>query len=673
MKHCNISTSASVSPLSALEEFMRINGIGAKPTPQPVQATISQTATAALSTPANDATHPAIDPDVVVIDTPTVSARNFYTDWQAAAGSADPAEAKRVLGQSILDAKASAQAAGNVELVGKIDGMIATIEAAEQAAKPPTADVTPKVYDSLEDMLNSGTTVQFGDSPTHDVNTLRMTDRSQQVIDKPQPAEKAAAPKKAAKEPTSGSSAKTKIDDESKEILRYISEDFVMLTRASSVVAYHVESGDELGKDGFKQYCDKHYGEIVLIDEKDGQQTQTRAASGDIWWAWKDPMRRVVRRIVMEPTSKPESDDNPEVFNRWHVLKGTMAEPDYHATTDDIGILFRHLMYLSGGDAVGVMFFLNWLAQLYQTPEIKMPTAVLLYSKAGRVGKNLMQRLLTKVFGKPLVGGCTGKQLQKNFDDAIEHKRLVFINEIARSEKADGYENFKSQVSEEFTQFEGKGRASKEIRNIAHYIVTTNHEDALPLMEGDGRIAVLRCLEPRKDDAYYDELVAWIDGPGAPALANVLATWRFPAGWKPHAPVPQTAAAKAMQAAARDELEVLLAELVEAGAEPCDKDIIFVAELCAKLNTLYGNSLRRSANLTSAGRALKAIGAELCEKRIESPDGKTPKRKFYLLRNKEQWANATPKQRADHMKTGKRLFTVQQPDDRMKTEGECHE
>ncbi|UZM14599.1 DUF5906 domain-containing protein [Pseudomonas kielensis] len=451
-----------------------------------------------------------------------------------------------------------------------------------------------------------------------------------------------------------------KIDNESKEILRYISEDFVMLTRASSVVAYHVESGDELGKEGLKQFCSKHYGDIVLIDtDKDGNQTTTRAAAGDIWWAWNDPARRVVRRIVMEPTSKPENDDNPEVFNRWHVLKLTMAEPNLAATTDDIGILLRHLLYLSGDDAVGVAFFLNWLAQLYQTPEIKMPTAVLLYSKAGRVGKNLMQRLLTKVFGEPLVGGCTGKQLQKNFDDAIEHKRLVFINEVVRSDKVDGYEHFKSQVSEQSTQFEGKGRASKEIRNITHYIVTTNHEDALPLMERDGRVAVLRCLEPRKEDAYYKALVQWIDGPGAAALAGVLTKWQFPKGWDAYAPVPQTAAARAMQAAARGELEALLGELIEAGKEPCDRDIVIVDELCAKLNTLYSSSLGKPASRTSAGRALKAIGAEYCEKRIEGADGETRNVKFYVLRNKEQWANATPKQRGDHHRGGMRLFAVQ--------------
>lgn len=467
-----------------------------------------------------------------------------------------------------------------------------------------------------------------------------------------------------------------KIDRESREILRYISEDFVMLGSGSKLVAYHIESGDELGKEAFKQYCAKHYGDVlwILPPKREGDPAEEkRSSAGDTWWGWNDPLRRVVRRVVMEPTSLPENDDNPEVFNRWHILKQTMAVPDGHSTANDIAILANHLMYLSGGDVVGVTFFLCWLAQLYQTPEIKMPTAVLLYSKYGRVGKNLLYRLLSKVFGQPLVANATGKQLQKNFDDAIEHIRILFINELARSEKVDGYENFKSQISEEDVQFEGKGRASRRIRNITHYVVTTNHEDALPLMENDGRIAVLRCLEPRKGDDYYKVLVDWIDGPGASALAQILATWKFPADWDPYAPVPQTAATRAMQRASRDELEVLLAELIEAGGAPCDKDIIIVDELSAQLNTIFGSSLTRRASRTSVGKALQAIGAEYCEKRIESPDGKTPNRKFYVIRNKEQWAKATPKQRGEHLNKGTRMFAVQPPDDPLNTEGESNE
>lgn len=444
------------------------------------------------------------------------------------------------------------------------------------------------------------------------------------------------------------------IDHESQEILKYISEDFVMLATGTKLVAYHIESGDELGKEGFANYCDKHYGEVQVMmpPDKDGNEVPPKlVSSGDIWWKSKDHLRRVVRRIVMEPTSKPENGDLPEVFNRWHILKHTMAERNPKATAADIAILANHLMYLSDGDVTGVTFFLCWLAQLYQTPEIKMPTAVLLYSKKGRVGKNLLQRLITKVFGQPFVTGCTGKLLQKDFDDAVEHRRIVFINELARSEKVDGYESFKSKVSEEYTQFEGKGRASREVRNIAHYIITTNHGDALPLMEKDGRIAVLRCLADRQSDAYYKELVDWIDGPGAPALAQILSTWVFPKDWDPYAPVPQTAAAKAMQEESRGPLVCLLEELIQEGVAPFDKDIGRVNDLIAQLDTAYSAVLRGTKlNNRTLPAALERLGhSQLAMANYMLPDGTWKTAKPWCWRNRESWDKATGQEIATAM------------------------
>jgi hypothetical protein len=433
-----------------------------------------------------------------------------------------------------------------------------------------------------------------------------------------------------------------KIDNESREILRYISEDFVMLTRASSVVAYHVESGDELGKDGFKQYCAKHYGDIVLIEEKDGKESQTRAASGDIWWAWTDPMRRVVRRIVMEPTSKPETDDNPQVFNRWHQLKETMVEPNLNATTDDIGILLHHLLYISDNDTIGVAYFLNWLAWMYLHPDDKIPTAILLYSLRSRIGKSVLHKLLRQVFGPPMVGTCTGSALNKQFDDVVEHKRILFINEMARSDKADGYERFKNMISEDLVSFEGKGRAAREIANITHYIVSTNHNDALPLMEKDGRVLVLRCTAERRSDGYYKQLLEWINGPGPANLAGVLLKWQFPKDWDAFAPVPQTESTLQMQKESRGGLILFIEELIEERRPPFDKDIGRVLDINMQMETLYGTTLRGfRLNNRTLPQALERAGAvPLPTAAFTTKDGRQTTTRAWCWRNHERWHDA---------------------------------
>jgi hypothetical protein len=473
----------------------------------------------------------------------------------------------------------------------------------------------------------------------------------QSAANEQHPTGKATERRPASSEKGEKANPKMTIDAESKEILRYISEDFILWTQASAQVAFHIESGDKIGKDGFINFCAKHYGHVVFVDEN-GNQVD-RVSSGQIWWAWDGPERRVVKSIIMEPTMVPEHDGDPTAYNRWYTLRKTMIEPDYNATKESIAPLLEHLMFISDGDEVAVMYFLNWMATLYQFPGTKIPVAILMYSLYGGVGKSIMHRLLSKVFGKPLVTACTGKMLQKNFDDAIEHKRIVFINEVARSEKADGYENFKSQISEEEAQFEGKGRAAKEIRNIAHYIITTNNLDALPMMQGDRRIAVLMCESKPRDAAYYTKLVAWIDGPGAPALANVLRTWEFPATWNAHAPAPKTSAAKTMQKAARGTLASTIAELIEERLPPFDRDLGRCMALTGQLAVLYGNSSLRGVliNNKTLPAALKENGAELL-------GGTNSKYKIWCWRNDDLHSSNGPAEWDKHLESGTRAYPV---------------
>lgn len=179
---------------------------------------------------------------------------------------------------------------------------------------------------------------------------------------------------------------------ESKETLDLISEDFILLS-SSDKPFYHKRSGDQLNEKGFRHVCAKHYGSLEgEKSDKDGNTTEKRLNSGELWGNpdFNIDSRRVVRRIVMEPTRTPESDCDLEVYNRWFVLKEEMVTPHPTATPNDIAIFLNHLIYISDGDKAGVAFFLNWLAQLYQTPDVKLPSAIVLYSKFGGVGKSML-------------------------------------------------------------------------------------------------------------------------------------------------------------------------------------------------------------------------------------------------------------------------------------------
>ncbi len=422
---------------------------------------------------------------------------------------------------------------------------------------------------------------------------------------------------------------------ESTTIVNRMCNDFVMLS-GKSAEAYHVASGDRMGREAHLQYCDGHYGELeVFTTDKDGNETLEKVAAGKAFWDWKLPGKRYARRVVLEPGAAPD----PQVFNRWDVLKKEMVQPNLSATLDDVGIFIQHLMFISDDDTVGVTYFLNWLAELYQHPSTKIPTAIMFYSRFSRMGKSMLHRVLSQVFGPSMVANCAGHELHKNFMDAIEDKRLVVLNELSRSDKADSYERFKNMISEPDLQFEGKGRASKRVRNIAHFLLTTNNSDALPLMEHDGRILVLRCEARRRPDAYYRQLGEWMDTIGPALLAGVLAKWTFPADWDPMAPVPQTDAVRRTQKESRNKVELLFEELLGQGEAPFDKDFSTAGEMVEDMNRLHpGNCKGLNLSNVSVGRALKSLGAvQVKVNWRKQKNGMYTTSVPYVWRNKEEW------------------------------------
>lgn len=411
-------------------------------------------------------------------------------------------------------------------------------------------------------------------------------------------------------------------------------EQFILLA-GKTPEAVHVASGDRMGRESHFQHCAKAYGDFEYTTlDKDGNQKTDRIESGKYFWDVMDQRKRVVRRIVLEPGAPFD----PEVYNRWDVLKREMVQPNLNATFDDIGIFIQHLMFISDDDSVGVAYFLNWLAELYQHPEVKIPTAIMMYSRKTRMGKSMLHKILSRVFGPSMVANCAGHELHKTFMDAIEDKRLVVLNELSRSDKADSYERFKNTVSEPDLQFEGKGRASKRVQNIAHFILTTNNSDALPLMEDDGRILVLRCEAVRRPDSYYQRLGDWMEGPGPALLAGVLAQWQFPADWDPMAPVPQTAAVRRTQKESRNRAEILVEEFIEHGEPPFDKDFGTVRDVIEDMTRLYpGNCKGLNLSLVSVGRALKSLGAVQVKVNWKTKKDKYTTSVPYVWRNQEQW------------------------------------
>lgn len=425
-------------------------------------------------------------------------------------------------------------------------------------------------------------------------------------------------------------------DAESKILIQKLCRDFVILS-GKTPEAYHIRSKDRMNKESFIQYCTAHVGDLTFtVKDPEGKETTDVINSGVYFWNMHFSGRQVVRRVILDPGAPPE----PDVLNRWEVLREEMIVPDMTATVADIMPFLDHLAMLSGGDAEGAGYFMNWLATLYQRPEIKIPSAIIFYSKYGGLGKSKLHKILAPIFGSSMVGIMPGHELHKNFADALEDHRIIILDELARSDKVDSYEKFKNTVSEESFQFEGKNMRSRKVRNIMHFIICTNNADCLPLMENDRRFLVLRTdKEPPKPE-YFQKLIPWMEGEGARKLAGVLAQWEFPADWDPYAPVPQTEATQMAQEESRVPMVAWFAELIEERRPPFDVDHDSASSLAEKLEAIYPAQARRcNLSMRSVANALAKVGAEATKTNYYNAKGQRTTGRRWVWRNKEEFAN----------------------------------
>lgn len=430
-------------------------------------------------------------------------------------------------------------------------------------------------------------------------------------------------------------------DPDSAIVANRLCDDFVYV---ASKGPFYVPHRTFMTLDGFRQFVGQHYGFLNFTRIVDGNEVQDKIAAAEWWLQTRPEGKRVVSEVVFEPGI----NSPPEKFNTWDRQKLEMCTPNLHAQLTDIRPLIEHLLFIFDEDAESVVWFMNWLAHLYQFPEIKIPSYIVMHSQFGRVGKSMLKHLLGPVFGTSMVRSMGGHLLHGDFSDPLFGARIIFVEEVAFENRRSTYEKFKELVSEPVFSHNPKGQAARQVMNTAHFIVCTNRIDALPLMNEDPRALVVSCPKKPKEQSYYREFVRWMTGPGVPLLAGVLANWdlsEFDAGG--HAP--QTEAGRMMFEASVLPLDKYVMDLIAERAPPFDKDfgqLLSIVNHMAIVHQAATAHMGLSAH--TLGRALKTAGAVRKNMRVSTTQG--PKY-TWVWRNQQKWDSESPEARAAHLGT----------------------
>ncbi len=161
--------------------------------------------------------------------------------------------------------------------------------------------------------------------------------------------------------------------------------------------------------------------------------------------------------------------------------------------------------------------FLDYLAFTLQHPEQKINYGVLICSEYEGVGKDLLLRPIVDMLGEQCKE-ITTSMLNSSFNDYLDKTKLLVIQEIHQSvfkDKVALETNLKSILAAPPNKMpiNSKGDKPRYVANVCNTIMTSNHDDAIPIQNAQTTrryLAIHTGCKPFEPE-FYEKYVNWLN------------------------------------------------------------------------------------------------------------------------------------------------------------------
>jgi hypothetical protein len=206
----------------------------------------------------------------------------------------------------------------------------------------------------------------------------------------------------------------------------------------------------------------------------------------------------------------------PNHFNLW---RGFAVEPK----AGDCSKFLAHLgNNVCRGDESLYRWVIGWLAQIVQTPDNKMGTALVIRGKQG-TGKTKVGEVIGSLLGDHYVPVSDSRYITGRFNSHLASCLLLHCDEAfwAGDHAAEG--KLKDLITGDYHFIEYKGKEPIKVRNYVRLFVTGNPDWLVPAGFEERRFAVLDIGEDRMQDSeYFAAIDEEINNGGREALLDFL-------------------------------------------------------------------------------------------------------------------------------------------------------
>jgi hypothetical protein len=286
----------------------------------------------------------------------------------------------------------------------------------------------------------------------------------------------------------------------------------------------------------------------------------------------------------------------------YNTYQQPMVVPADTLDDEKVKPFINHIKYLCNDDETLYSYLLDWIAYTVQVPQERIPTVPLIISKPG-VGKGWLCECMTHLLGDKNVNSLDMSKFAANnqFNGFMVNCKMVVVHETKATRKV--VESLKALVTEKALDINIKYGANKKQHIYANMLMFSNHDDAMPLDEGDRRYVVIRHMGEARTPEYYNVLFEWIKSDGLQHLFRYLLD-RDLSQFDFAAPAMMTTAKMAMIQASRNENLQIIIDAVNNYEGVFKLDVVPGAMVVRHVEAVKGTVLEHSDRI----RLFRQIG-----------------------------------------------------------------
>lgn len=294
----------------------------------------------------------------------------------------------------------------------------------------------------------------------------------------------------------------------------------------------------------------------IVYVKGEGGGTQKKVMFNE-WREW--PGRREYDEIRFAPGVQ-----DPKIYNLFY---GWDVEPK----SGSWQLLQDHIRRMICNDnPEQFVWFMTWLAHIFQHPGSKPSVAVVIRGKKG-TGKSIVFDFIQKLMSNYFYKIADSKRVLSNFNAPYENCILLLMEEAFWAGDPGKEAILKDLISSPTLSIERKGLDSYMANNYMRIGMISNDRWVVPASDDERRYAIFDCSdEHRGDTVYFKAMIEQMNNGGLEAMLYDLLTYEPENGWDSINTAPITSGLKEQVVESLRGIERFWYSLVKDGMYECD-------------------------------------------------------------------------------------------------------